>query len=205
MRSRKELAEIAKRKDFAPLWRKRWWRGRPSSGSGIFGGNFDPAKSSIDNLATALALENDDGSGWDALLAFANETTAGPLPGRPSIICAPAIPQFDEEARNRLIETTETDGIDWNYPRAPGLPMRAAPQANAPVVEPLGLSFVRVLGFEEKEGDLDPARNAWLRVAAPQRQGRLRGPQYAHFGLHRPDLLRQGGACLAHRGLCRRR
>jgi hypothetical protein len=162
---RKELADIAKRKDRAALAQKVvareffWERD--------FGGNFDPAKSSIDNLATALALEIDDGSGWDALLAFANETTAGPLPGRPSIICAPAIPQFDEEARNRLIETTETDGIDWNYPRASGLPMRAAPQANAPVVESLGLHFVRVLGFEEKEGDLDPARNAWLRVAGP--------------------------------------
>ena len=158
-------SEIAKRKDRAALAqrvvaREFFWERD-------FGGNFDAGKPSIDNLAAALALEIDDGSGWDALLAFATETTAGPLPGRPSTICAPAIPQFDEEARNRLIESTQTDGIDWNYPRSSGLPMRGAPQANAAVVESLGLHFVHVLGFEEKEGDLDTARNAWLRVAAP--------------------------------------
>ena len=47
------------------------------------------------------------------------------------------------------------------------MPVRAAPQPNAPVVETLGLNFVRVLGFEEKDSDTDPARNAWARVAAP--------------------------------------
>ena len=45
--------------------------------------------------------------------------------------------------------------------------MRAAPQANAAVVETLGLNFVRVLGFEEKDSDTDPARNSWARVATP--------------------------------------
>jgi hypothetical protein len=45
--------------------------------------------------------------------------------------------------------------------------VRAAPQANAAVVETLGLHFVRVLGFEDKDGDTDPVRNAWARVATP--------------------------------------
>jgi hypothetical protein len=45
--------------------------------------------------------------------------------------------------------------------------MRAAPLPTAPVVETLGLHLVHVLGYEEKEGDMDPVRTAWLRVAAP--------------------------------------
>jgi hypothetical protein len=162
---RKELADIAKRKDRAALAqrvvpREFFWERD-------FSGAFDPKRPNIDNLAAALTLEADDGSGWDALAAFAAETSAGPLPGRPSIVCAPAIPQFDEEARDRLVETTRSDGLEWNYPRAAGLQVRAAPQANAPVVETLGLNLVRVLGFEEKDGDADPVRNAWARVATP--------------------------------------
>ena len=162
---RKELGDIAKRKDRAALaqrivLRDFFWERD-------FSGGFDPKRPNIDNLAAALTLEADDGSGWEALAAFAAETSAGPLPGRPSIVCAPAIPQFDEEARDRLIETTQSDGLEWNYPRTAGLQVRAAPQANAAVVETLGLNLVRVLGFEDKDGDTDPVRNAWARVATP--------------------------------------
>lgn len=160
---RKELGEIAKRRDRAALAQRV--AARDFFWERDFGGNFDPARSSIDNLASALSLENDDG--WDTLLSFASEATVGPLPGRPSVICSPAMPQFDEEARNKLVDSTGTDGVDWSYPRAPGLPMRAAPQQNAAVVESLGLHFVHVLGYEEKEGEMDPLRTAWLRVAAP--------------------------------------
>ena len=162
---RKELADIAKRKDRAALAHRVaakdffWERD--------FSGSFDPRRPSIDNLAAALTLEADDGSGWDALAAFAAETSAGPLPGRPSVICAPAIPQFDQDARGQLVESTQSDGLEWNYPRAAGLQVRAAPQANAAVTETLGLHFVRVLGFEDKDGDTDPIRNAWARVATP--------------------------------------
>jgi hypothetical protein len=162
---RKELADIAKRKDRAALAQRVaakdffWERD--------FSGSFDPRRPSVDNLAAALTLEADDGSGWDALAAFAAETSAGPLPGRPSVICAPAIPQFDQDARGQLVESTQSDGLDWNYPRSAGLQVRAAPQANAAVTETLGLHFVRVLGFEDKDGDTDPVRNAWARVATP--------------------------------------
>jgi hypothetical protein len=162
---RKDLADIAKRKDRAALAQRVaakdffWERD--------FSGSFDPRRPSIDNLAAALTLEADDGSGWDALAAFAAETSVGPLPGRPSIICAPAIPQFDQGARGHLVESTQTDGLEWNYPRSAGLQVRAAPQANAAVTETLGLHFVRVLGFADKDGDSDPVRNAWARVATP--------------------------------------
>ena len=162
---RKDLGEIAKRKDRAALAQRT--AARDFFWERDFSGSFDPKRPSIDNLTAALALDADDGSGWDALAAFAAETSAGPLPGRPNIVCAPAIPQFDEDARGQLIESTQSDGLEWNYPRATGLQVRAAPQANAPVAETLGLHFVRVLGFEEKDGDTDPAHNAWARVATP--------------------------------------
>src|SRR6266511_1043636 len=84
---RKELGDIAKRKDRAALAQRIvprdffWERD--------FSGDFDPKRPNVDNLAAALTLEDDDGSGWEALAAFAAEASAGPLPGRPSIICAP--------------------------------------------------------------------------------------------------------------------
>ena len=49
-------------------------------------------------------------------------------------------------------------------------------QANAPVAETLGLHFVRVLGFEEKDGDTDPVHNAWARVATPSGKAGFTAP-----------------------------
>jgi len=162
---RKDLAEIAKRKDRIALAQRVvprdffWERD--------FSGGFDAGRPSIDNLAAALTLEADDGTGWEALAGFAAEPSAGRLPGRPAVICSPAIPQFDEDARDELVENTHSDGLEWNYPRTSGLPVRAGPQPNAAVIETLGLHFVRVLGFDEKDGDTDPVHNAWARVVTP--------------------------------------
>ncbi len=161
---RKELVETAKRKDRTALAGRIakdffWERD--------FGGNFDPQKPAIDNLTAALGLDADDGSGWDALAGFAAEPSAGPLPGRATAICAPASPDFDETARNRLVDESQTDGIEWTYPRAAGLQVHAAPQANTAVIETLGLSFVHVLGFEGKQTDADPMRISWARIATP--------------------------------------
>src|SRR5829696_4166111 len=102
---RKELGDIAKRKDRAALGQRIvardffWERD--------FSGGFEPTRSSLDNLSTALMLDADDGSGWEVLAGFAGETGAGPLPGRSPIICAPTIPQFNEEARGELIDSTQ--------------------------------------------------------------------------------------------------
>jgi hypothetical protein len=162
---RKELADIAKRKDRTALGQRA--AARDFFWERDFSGGYDPKRPSLDNLAAALTLEADDGTGWDALAGFAAEPSAGPLPGRPSVVCAPAIPQFDEDARGELIESTQSDGVEWNYPRAAGLQVRASPQNNAAVIETLGLHFVRVLGFEDKDGDSDPSRTAWARVVTP--------------------------------------
>src|SRR5215831_5610153 len=72
---RKELGDIAKRKDRAALsrlivYRGFFWEGDDKSA--------DPRKSGIDNLAAALGLDAKDGSGWDALAELAAEANAGP-------------------------------------------------------------------------------------------------------------------------------
>ena len=161
---RKELAEIAKRKDRAALAGRIakdffWERD--------VGGNFDPKNPPIDNLTAALGLDADDGSGWDALSGFATESSLGPLPGRATAICAPAEPEFDDAARTQLIDESQTDGVEWTYPRAAGLQVHAAPQPNAAVIETLGLNFVHVLGFEGEQTGADPIRISWARVATP--------------------------------------
>src|SRR5262245_23094157 len=105
---RKDLGEIAKRKDRAALAQRT--AARDFFWERDFSGSFDPKRPSIDNLTAALSLDADDGSGWDALAAFAAETSAGPLPGRPSVVCAPAIPQFDERSEERRVGKERTSG-----------------------------------------------------------------------------------------------
>jgi hypothetical protein len=162
---RKELADIVKRKDRAALSQRGvakqffWERD--------FAGAFDANKSSIDNLAAALDLDAEDGSGWEILSRFIEEPSVGPLPGKPDIFCAPAMAQFDQAARDKLIDFTKTDGIEWVHPRSAGLQVHAAAQANAPVIETLRLHFVRLLQFENQKIDSDPIRTAWMRVATP--------------------------------------
>ena len=54
----------------------------------------DKKKSGLDNLATALDLDAKDGSGWEVLGGYANEPTGDALPDKPSVICAPAEPNW---------------------------------------------------------------------------------------------------------------
>ena len=83
-----------------------------------FGRRFDPRKPAVDNLAAAIALEQGDGVGWDALAKFAAEAAVEPLDSRPGVICAPAAPAYDGVAFAKLLDNTYTSGIDWAYPRA---------------------------------------------------------------------------------------
>jgi hypothetical protein len=92
-----------------------------------FGQAFDPRKPAVDNLAAAIALEQGNGAGWDALAAFAAQPTIEPLDFRPGIVCAPARPGYDGIAFSRLLDTTFTTGIDWAYPRADETPVHTAP------------------------------------------------------------------------------
>jgi hypothetical protein len=160
---RAELALVAKGRIYAELARR-------TVAHGFFwdrdlGSAFNPRRPAVDNLAAALRLEHSDGAGWRTLAALAGEASAVPLEARPGIVCAPGRPTFDGIALDQLIDTTRTDPPDWAYPRTETM-VRASPRTNAVMVEMLGLHFVRVLGFEGKDGEA-PSRTLWARVVAP--------------------------------------
>ena len=161
---RKALAEIAKSRVYARLAplveTKNFFWDRD------FGNNFDKRKPAVDNLANALRLEHENGTGWTSLADFAADVSAGALDSRPGVVCTPGQPAFDGIDLDKLIDVTRTDGIDWAYTRAPDIAVRAAPRVNAAIVEKLGLHFVRLLGFEGPDSDT-PGRAQWAKVATP--------------------------------------
>ena len=132
-----------------------------------FGQRFDPRKPAVDNLAVAIALEQGNGIGWQALVEFAAEAAAEPLESRPGVICAPARPNYDIVAFAKLLDASVTSDIDWAYPRADETPVRGAAAPDAAKVGTLGLHFVRLLGFEGPDSEPSPGRTQWARVALP--------------------------------------
>ena len=156
---RKELMAVAQKKDRAAL-------SKHVIVQGFFwlkeSGNAAGKKTGIEALATALSLAAKDGSGWETLSAFAEDDTAAAYPDRPNTVCSPAGPQFNPADLEKLAETTKTDVGDWGFTAAPDVEVRAAAQPNAPVVEKLGLIFVRVMP------DMAPnASQDFMRVVTP--------------------------------------
>jgi hypothetical protein len=161
---RKQLAEAAQKKDRTAL-------SRLVVAQGFFweaedGDKADKKKSGIDNLAIALGLSGKDAAGWDLLASYAADPTAAPLPDRANVVCAPADPGFDDKALEDLARNTQTDPSEWGYPVADGVEVHSAAQANAPVLEKLGLAFVRVLPDETTAGGNAQAPSM-IRVATP--------------------------------------
>jgi hypothetical protein len=157
---RKELAEIAKKKDRAALAGKIvakgfFWQREDSN-------DADPKKSGIDNLATALGLDAPDGSGWQAMENYAAEASATPMPEMKGVVCGPAMPSFNEAEMEKVAQSTRTDPADWAYPTANGLEIRAKPEPAAAVVEKLGMVMVRILPEEENDASAD-----WLKIVTP--------------------------------------
>lgn len=132
-----------------------------------FGQRLDTRKPAVDNLAMAIALEHDNGAGWDKLADFAVETAVAPLDSRPGVVCAPARPLYDGVAYAKLLDTTYTGAMDWAYPRADTTPVRDAPHATAATIGALGPPFVWLLGFAGPDSEPDPGRKLWARVAMP--------------------------------------
>jgi hypothetical protein len=153
---RKQLGAIVQRKDRAALARlvakDFFWEGD-------LGGMFDAKKSGADNLSAALRLGDADARGWSMLSILAAEPTLGPASEHPQARCAPAQPDYEDADLAALTDTTNTDVVDWSYPRTPGLQVRNAATADGVVIETLGLHLVRVLGGAD--------RNGWVRVATP--------------------------------------
>jgi len=159
---RKQLAEIAGRKDRAGLAKL------------VVAQNFfwiqdkdlaDKHKAGIDNLAKAIDLDAKDGSGWMTLAGYAADPTGMPLPDHPNIVCAPAEPNIDAKAFEALINATQSEPPEWAYPAKDGPEVRNAPKPDAPVIDKLGLTLVRVL--PDSAPPEDPKEPAFLHIATP--------------------------------------
>ena len=156
---RKQLVDISERKDRAALSRLVvtlgfFWDRENGNGA-------DRHKSGIDNLAAALGLDNADGSGWDMLATFAGDPTTSLSPNHKKTMCSPADPGYDREALDQLIDDSDTDPIDWGYPVSPNVEVRAAGDDAAPVVDRLGLYFVRIIP------DAVTASPSYIHIAMP--------------------------------------
>jgi hypothetical protein len=159
---RKQLADAAAHKDRAALSKlvvaqKFFWLQDKDLA--------DPKKSGFDNLANAVGLDAPDAPGWDSLASFANEPTAAESSDQKGVFCGPADPDVDPKAFEALGKATQTDPSEWGYPLKAGAEVHAAAQANAPVVEKLGMNLVRVLSDSGQQGDAN--QPAMLHVALP--------------------------------------
>jgi hypothetical protein len=139
---RKQLGAVAEKKDRKGLAglvsQNFFWMGEK-------GDKADKKKQGVDNLATAVGLEGKDAHGWDILGSAASDPTSMNYPDRKDTICAPADPVFNAQDFEAVVKSTGTDESDWAYPTEAGLTVHSGPQANSPVVEKLGMHFVRVM------------------------------------------------------------
>jgi hypothetical protein len=158
---RKQLADIAKRRDRAALQKfvvikNFFWEGE--------GGDKLSAKaSSFDNFASAISLDDKDGSGWEILGAAATEPTLEADPDHPNVMCGPASPQIDEQSFVDLIKETGTDADEWGYPNADKLEVHAASKPDAPVIETVGMGLIRV--YPDENATTEPP--TMVRVVTP--------------------------------------
>jgi hypothetical protein len=109
------------------------------------GDKADKKKPGIENLAKAIQLDGKEAPGWELLGAAAADPTGMPFPDRKDTICSPADPTFNPQELEALAKATGTEEGDWAYPTQTGLEVHSGPQPNSPVVEKLGLHFVRVM------------------------------------------------------------
>ncbi|MBS0532898.1 MAG: hypothetical protein JSR72_02470 [Proteobacteria bacterium] len=152
-------------------------------------GDAGKGKAGVDVLAAALGLTSKDAVGWDILGAFADDSSAAPSQTRKNAVCAPANPRFDTKAFDALLKDTQTDVTEWGYPLSLGIEVHAAPQASAPVIGKLGLTFVRVMPEERATNP------AYLRVLMPNgKPGYITIDSLAPFGNDQLCYVKQGGA-----------
>jgi hypothetical protein len=125
----------------------------------------DDSKSGIDNLASAVDLDNPNGIGWATLADAAANPSAAELPQHPGIFCSPGPPRFEPQAFGTLLQNTETDPTDWGYPAQDGAEARAAAKPDAQVIDKLGMNFVRVL--PDSPPAAEPGAPSFVHVALP--------------------------------------
>ena len=159
---RKQLADIVQRKDRAALAalvvpKGFFWEREGGNGA-------DDRKPGIDNFAAATGLDAPDGSGWDFLADYAAEPTASPPGDRKELICAPANPVFNGDELLEVMKANGGNPFEWGYPVRDGIEARETVELNSPLVEKLGMHFVRVV-----LDDVHPPNSAepMLRIVTP--------------------------------------
>jgi hypothetical protein len=159
---RKQLADVAEHKDRSAL-------ANLVVAQGFFWVQdkdlADKRKPGIDNLTKAIDLNAKDGSGWATLAGYASDPTGAQLPDHPNIVCAPAEPIIDSKAFEALIKATQSEPPEWGYPAKSGVEVRNAAKPDAPVIDKLGLTLVRVLSDSAPPDD--PKQPTFLHIATP--------------------------------------
>jgi len=157
---RKQLGAVAEKKDRKALAGlvvpNFFWMGEK-------GDRADKKKPAIENLAKAIQLDGKEAPGWELLGAAAADPTGTPFPDRKDTICSPADPTFNAQELEALAKATGTEEGDWAFPTQAGLEVHSGSQPNSPVVEKLGLHFVRVMQ-DNGPGD---QQNPMLKVVTP--------------------------------------
>lgn len=147
---RKQLADIAQRKDRAALAKHVaadfFWT--TDDGKEV----ADKARSGADNIARALYLDNPNTEGWDVLTAFASEVTADPHAQRKGVICGPGEPKYDNAGASELGDQTGTTSASWYYPASNGVEVRGGLARNSAVVGKLGMHLVWIYPDESPAG-----------------------------------------------------
>jgi hypothetical protein len=162
---RKQLADVAKRKDRAALTKL-------VVAQGFFwesenGDKADKTKPALANLEQAIgSFTGANAPGWDVLAQAAEDPTLEALPDHAGVMCGPAGPQIDGQAFEALIKQTGTDPGDWAFPVAPNLEVRSAGQPNAPVIEKLGMHLIRVIA-DPPPANAAQQPPAFVRVVTP--------------------------------------
>jgi hypothetical protein len=164
----KQLADIAMKKDRAALARvvvstNFFWIGEVN---GQEGDKTNKRKSSMENLAAAIDLDDKEGSGWEVIAQAAKEPSLEPMQQKRGVFCSPAGPIYDEKAAQQLAKDTGTSDFDWASPTKPGIDVHASAQPSSPVVGKLGMYLVRVMPEAPPAGDQAP-QSPLVRVVMP--------------------------------------
>lgn len=185
---RNQVVDIADKKDRRALAglvsRNFFWMGEK-------GDQADKKKPGVDNLAKAMGLDGKDADGWDSLAGYASDPTTMPFTERKDTVCAPAEPDFNGEEFDKLLQATGTDDGDWGYPLQAGIEVHAGAQPNTPVVEKLGMHFVRVMDDNSAGNSQTPM----LKVVTPSgKTGFVAADAISPLGNDQICYTKEGGA-----------
>ncbi len=167
------------------------------------GDRADKKRPGIDNLTRAMDLAAKDGSGWEALDRLCRRSDRHAVAGQEGHVLRAGRSGVRDQAAREPRQGNRHQRAEWGYPVQPGVEVRAAMQPNAPVIEKLGMHFVRVM--EDDGPEPPPNQMPMLKVVAPSgKVGYVPGRRRQPAG-QRSALLRQGRLGLEDRRLHRRR